>query len=287
MFVQVFEARVRDADAWARRVEAWRREIRPKTTGFLGFTSGVTADRDMITVVRFRSEETAKVDSDLAEQGAWFEETSKALDGEVTFHDCRDVDVLLDGGSDDAGFVQIMQGRTKDQAQMRAREKDMETELRKVRPDLIGATMAWHGDGTFTQAAYFTSEQDARKNERARAPYAVSAERTRHTLPVMSTTPSPGTLPDPPSFVLMPSEVSTRVGFFDRFAGWAAVIASRAPFFAFCLLLVVVWLVQGLATIIVTRSFSAFLDSQYQLEINTTTTIITFLLVASCWRLKH
>jgi hypothetical protein len=169
MFVQVFQARVRDADAWARRVEAWRREIRPKTTGFLGFTSGVTANGDMITVVRFTSEETAKVDSDLAEQGAWFEETSKALDGEVTFHDCRDVDVLLDGGSDDAGFVQIMQGRAKDQEQMRAREKDMETELRKVRPDLIGATMAWHGDGTFTQAAYFTSEQDARKNEQAMA----------------------------------------------------------------------------------------------------------------------
>jgi low affinity Fe/Cu permease len=96
----------------------------------------------------------------------------------------------------------------------------------------------------------------------------------------MSTTPQPGSLPDPPSFVLMPSEVSTRVGFFDRFAGFSAVIASRAPFFAFCLLLVLAWLVQGLVTIIVTRSFSAFLDSQYQLEINTTTTIITFLLVA-------
>jgi low affinity Fe/Cu permease len=95
----------------------------------------------------------------------------------------------------------------------------------------------------------------------------------------MTTTHS-GTVPDPPSFIVMPSEVSTRIGFFDRFAGWAAVIASRAPFFAFCLLLVLAWLVQGFITMIVTRSFSAFLDSQYQLEINTTTTIITFLLVA-------
>ena len=96
----------------------------------------------------------------------------------------------------------------------------------------------------------------------------------------MSTTASPGTLPDPPSFILMPSEVSSRVGFFDRFAGWTSTLASRAPFFAFCLLLVIVWLAQGLITIIVNRSFSPFLDSQYQLEINTTTTIITFLLVA-------
>ena len=41
--------------------------------------------------------------------------------------------------------------------------------------------------------------------------------------------------------VRMPSEVSTRVGFFDRFAGWASTAASRATFFAFCVLLIIVW----------------------------------------------
>jgi len=30
------------------------------------------------------------------------------------------------------------------------------------------------------------------------------------------------------------TEVSERVGFFDRFAGWASHVASRATFFAFC-----------------------------------------------------
>ena len=60
----------------------------------------------------------------------------------------------------------------------------------------------------------------------------------------------------------------------------AAKLASRAPFFAFCLLLVVAWLVQGVALIVSKRGFHAFLDAQYQLEINTTTTIITFLMVA-------
>jgi len=80
--------------------------------------------------------------------------------------------------------------------------------------------------------------------------------------------------------ILRPSEVSSRVGFFDRFAGLAATLASRAPFFAFCLLLVVAWLVQGVALIVSKRGFHAFLDAQYQLEINTTTTIITFLMVA-------
>jgi len=77
----------------------------------------------------------------------------------------------------------------------------------------------------------------------------------------------------------MPSQVSGDVGFFDRFAGWAAGLASRAPFFAFCLVLVLVWLVQG-TVIVVTGSLGKFLDPTYQLEINTTTTIITFLMVA-------
>ena len=71
--------------------------------------------------------------------------------------------------------------------------------------------------------------------------------------------------------VLMPSEVSERVGFFDRFAGWAAHIASRAAFFAFCVLLIVVWA----PSILLIRS----LDT-WQLIINTATTIITFLMVA-------
>ncbi|MDQ6852363.1 MAG: hypothetical protein M3046_01525, partial [Actinomycetota bacterium] len=94
---------------------------------------------------------------------------SQAFDGEVTFHDCREVDLLVDGGSNDAGFVQVMQGRAKDEQRMRVQEKEMEPELRKLRPDLIGGITAWHGDGTFTEVAYFTSEQEARKNEQAMA----------------------------------------------------------------------------------------------------------------------
>ncbi len=72
-----------------------------------------------------------------------------------------------------------------------------------------------------------------------------------------------------PAPLLMPSEVSSRVGFFDKFAGVAARLASRAPFFAFCLLLVVIWLVQGVVLIVSKGSLQGFLDSQYQLEINT------------------
>jgi hypothetical protein len=78
---------------------------------------------------------------------------------------------------------------------------------------------------------------------------------------------------------LYPSGVKGKIGFFDRFAGRASEIVSRAPFFAFCLLLVLVWLLEG-AMRVVSDGTSAFLGDSYQLQINTTTTIITFLLVA-------
>jgi low affinity Fe/Cu permease len=68
-----------------------------------------------------------------------------------------------------------------------------------------------------------------------------------------------------------PSDVSPTLTLFDRFADHASRVVSRAPFFAFCVLLVVVWL----------PSYFAFgnIDT-WQLVINTITTIVTFLLVA-------
>jgi hypothetical protein len=71
--------------------------------------------------------------------------------------------------------------------------------------------------------------------------------------------------------VLMPSEVSSRVGLFDRFAGVAAHVAGRAAFFAFCVTLIVVWA----PSILIFRKIDT-----WQLIINTVTTIITFLMVA-------
>lgn len=167
MFIQVFGAKIRDVDLWEQRVDVWRRDIKPVTEGFLGFTSGVTRDLDMVTIVRFRSAELARADSAAPAQSEWFEATSKAFAGPVTFHDCTDVDVLLDGGSDRAGYVQVLQARAKDQDAMRAQLGELEPALRAERPDLHGTTVAWHGDGGFTMASYFTSEVEARANEAA------------------------------------------------------------------------------------------------------------------------
>jgi low affinity Fe/Cu permease len=69
----------------------------------------------------------------------------------------------------------------------------------------------------------------------------------------------------------MPSDVSADISIFDRFAGHAAIFASKAWFFALCVILVIVW----------APSFFLIRDiDTWQLIINTVTTIITFLLVA-------
>src|SRR2546423_1665097 len=158
VFIQVIQGKVGDADLLRRQTEAWRKDIKPGAKGYLGSTGGVTPDGRGITLVRFESEDAARANSERPEQGSWWNETSKAFDGEPTFKDCHEADELLGGGSNDAGFVQIVQGRAKDQAQMRKQEKEMEAQLRKVRPDILGIVVAWHGDGGFTQAVYFKSE---------------------------------------------------------------------------------------------------------------------------------
>lgn len=77
----------------------------------------------------------------------------------------------------------------------------------------------------------------------------------------------------------LPSSVSDRLGLFDRFASGVGRFVSRAPFFAAAVAIVVAWLIEG-AILVSTKGPEAFLDQTYQLQINTVTTVITFLLVA-------
>jgi len=168
MFVQIIQGKVKDADLLARQSERWVSEIKPTVKGYLGSTTGVTPDGRAITIARFESAKAAATNSDNALQSSWWNETVKAYDGEPTFIDCTDVDTMLGGGSDDAGFVQVIQGKVNDQAAMRSEMGSMESGLREARPDILGMTIAWHGDGgEFTQAVYFRSEAETRKAEKA------------------------------------------------------------------------------------------------------------------------
>jgi hypothetical protein len=168
MFVQIIHGKVKDVDLLARQTERWIKEIKPGVKGYLGSTTGVTPDGRAITLARFESAQAASTNSNNAQQTAWWNETAKAYDGDPTFIDCTNTDTLFGGGSNDAGFVQVIQGRAKDQAAMRSDIKAMESDLRSARPDILGMTIAWHGDGgAFTQAVYFRSEAETRKAEKA------------------------------------------------------------------------------------------------------------------------
>jgi hypothetical protein len=166
MFVQVIEGKVKDQDLLNRQVERWRKEIKPGAKGYLGSTGGSAADGRSIAVIRFESEADARANSDRPEQGAWWNETSKAFDGEPSFTESSDTDLLFGGGSNDAGFVQVMKGKAKDPTAFRAWGKQHEDDLRQIRPDLVGGLDVWYPDGTFTSVAYFTSEAEARDNEK-------------------------------------------------------------------------------------------------------------------------
>lgn len=167
MFVQIIEGKVKDADLLLRQTDRWAAEIKPGVKGYLGSTGGVTSDGQSVWIARFESAEAAASNSGSAQQDAWWNETAKAYDGEPRFHDCTEIDTLFGGGSNDARFVQVMQGQVKDQAALRSRLPEMESELRDQRPDILGILIAWHGnDGKFTQAIYFTSQDEARKYEK-------------------------------------------------------------------------------------------------------------------------
>ncbi|MDP1806699.1 MAG: hypothetical protein Q8K72_16090 [Acidimicrobiales bacterium] len=165
MFVQVMEGRVGDVEGLRAQVDRWRAELAPGANGFLGTTAGVTGDGNVIALVRFESEEAARANSDRPEQGEWWAATSGLYEGDVTFTDCPDADTFGAGGSDDAGFVQVIKGRA-DRAALASIAAETDEILQRTRPDVLGGIVAWPGDGTFIQTVYFTSEAEARANEK-------------------------------------------------------------------------------------------------------------------------
>jgi quinol monooxygenase YgiN len=166
MFVQVIQGKARDAAGLRKQWERWQQELKPAATGYLGSTGGVTAEGEFILLARFESEEAARANSDSAEQTAWWEETSQYLEDPL-FHDCTLVDLINEGGSDDAGFVQVIQGKVTDVDKSREMDRATQSQMREMRPDVIGGIVAWHPqNGRFTNAIYFTSEAEARAKEK-------------------------------------------------------------------------------------------------------------------------
>ncbi|NED94669.1 hypothetical protein G1H11_05030 [Phytoactinopolyspora alkaliphila] len=166
MFIQVIQGRVRDEERLRSGLDRWLEEFAPHAEGWLGGTYGITDDGMFVGTVRFASEEAARRNSQRPEQDAWWREMSECFDGEVTFHDCTDVMMLLDGGTDDAGFVQVIQGKVRDRDRMHSLIDQTGSVLARERPDIIGGTIAIDDDGVMTETVAFTDEAAAREGER-------------------------------------------------------------------------------------------------------------------------
>jgi hypothetical protein len=167
MFIQVLRGRVIDPNGLRGQLDTWLKELSSGAEGWLGSTAGITDDDRFIGSFRFESGALAQRNSDRPEQTRWWNETSKYMDT-ARFWDCDEVDAYKGGasdqvgGSDQAGFVQVIQGRVVDREAFRAAARGMGD---SGRPDVIGGVV------------YFTSEEDARRGEKA-PPHTAALELT-------------------------------------------------------------------------------------------------------------
>ena len=170
MFAQIIQGKTSNPQALTAAGEQWLQDLAPGATGWLGTTSGVTEDGRAIAVVRFESEEDARRNSNRPEQDQWWSQTSKLFDGEATFRDSTDVTVDVQGDPDQAGFVQIMQGRSSDPERAKQLMDQDADKWTAFRPDVVGSVSIGHEDGGYTMVLYFTSEAEAREGERKEVP---------------------------------------------------------------------------------------------------------------------
>ncbi len=170
MFIQVVQGKCTREEELRAHLERWREEQGPTAEGWLGGTYGFTDEHEFLGIVRFESREAAMANSDREEQSAWAREMMALMDGPVEFHDCDDVTLMLDGGSDQAGFVQVIRGKVEDVERAKAMMTQDATVLHEMRPEILGATMAIEPDGTFTQSVFFTDESSARQGEQQEPP---------------------------------------------------------------------------------------------------------------------
>jgi hypothetical protein len=176
VFVQVIQGQVADAEQLQAAMDRWAQELAPGATGWLGTTAGVTEDGRFIALARFQSQEAARANSDRPEQDQWWAETAKLFTGQASFNDSSDVTVDLTGNPDDAGFVQVIQGRGSDPDRARELTGQDSSEWAAFRPEILGSLAVSHQGGAYTMAVYFTSEAAAREGERKEPPPELQAQ---------------------------------------------------------------------------------------------------------------
>ena len=169
MFVQIMEGRVGDREGVRTAADRWSSELRPGAVGFLRSVVGTSEDGRFVVVACFDSAESARANSERPEQGEWFAELERSLDGDVTFAESPEVTELLAGLTDQAGFVQVMKVIGAERALV-DRLDELFSSFSDHRPDLLGVLRVWTSATDYVEVACFTSEEEARRGEAGELP---------------------------------------------------------------------------------------------------------------------
>jgi hypothetical protein len=177
VFIQMVEGRCSRQDEMRGLVDDWCGSMADQP-GWLGGTYGFTDDSRFVGVVRFDSHTACEDSSSTPEAAMWWAGAEAMFDGACEIHASDDVAMMLDGGSDSAGFVQVMHGHVGDADKLRHFMTDAEVTsmLHDARPEIIGATLAIERDGSFVETVAFTSEDAARRGEQAEMPAQIRSD---------------------------------------------------------------------------------------------------------------
>jgi len=177
VFIQMVQGGSAQQDDMRMLVDDWCRGMAERP-GWLGGTYGFTDDGTFVGVVRYESEAACREICATDDAALWWACAESLFSAGPEIHQSEDVSIMLDGGSDDAGFVQVMRGRVADADKLRRLMTDqaMTSMLHQARPEIIGGTLLIEDDGSFTETIAFTDELAARRGEAMDMPAEVAAE---------------------------------------------------------------------------------------------------------------
>jgi hypothetical protein len=167
VFIRILRGQALDGVATRAELARWRHELGSGALGWQRLTAGIADGGELVVVLRYDSEATARRDQDRPELIAWQASAERHLAGPGHWYDCPVVHTMKGGDAGEAGFVRVVQGRLADPVRLAAMRDEVERTLRDRAPHVLGVTVAEHADGTgFTELTYLTSERESRAADR-------------------------------------------------------------------------------------------------------------------------
>jgi hypothetical protein len=167
VFIRILRGQAVDGAATRAELARWRQQLGGGGLGWQRLTAGIGDEGELVLVLRYDAEATARHDRERPELAAWQTSAERHLAGPGRWYDCPVVHTMKDGDNREAGFVRVVQGRLADPVRLAAMRAEVERTLRDRAPHVLGVTVAEHADGTgFTELTYLSSERESRAADR-------------------------------------------------------------------------------------------------------------------------